>query len=147
MLSNETIKGAVRTLLRTVYEYPVYLDEVIDNFEKPCFFVEVNTSSSSGTKETIHRTLSLTITFYQETADEADKIAKADVLQRLFLPAFHVGDRYLTPSSISLDIAGTYTDVMTLDLTFNFYDDFTPDGGGENPGPLMENVDMNYIKE
>lgn len=147
MLSNTDLKAAVKTLLQTEWNLPVYLDEVIDGFEKPCFFVEVQVTTSPGTPGTVRKNVTLKITYYQETADETDKLAKAGTLQRLFLPYFRAGDRCLSPASSFVDITGDYTDVMTLDVAFDFFDDFTADGGGGETGPLMESVDMNYEKE
>ncbi|MEG1096608.1 MAG: hypothetical protein RSD91_07300 [Clostridiales bacterium] len=122
MIATKTIKKAVYDLLKRKFALPVYFDEVIESISKPCFFVALEQEYSVESVETMFRQLTITITYYQEEASEADKIQKQTDLAALFMPIFAVDDRQLTVESITGSIYGSLIDVMDFDVMINFYD-------------------------
>lgn len=146
MLRQVEILAAVTKLLATKYSYPVYSDEVVEDFATPCFFIKLVKAKDNETVNTTGNNLSIIITFFPdtETKKQVYLMNLVDDVTTLFGRNFTVAStensaavtRHLTVDKVSHQGAGEAGDFLIITVTTG-YKDYT--GYDGNAGyPLMK---------
>lgn len=126
MLTQIDILKAVRDILINHYEYPVYLDEVKEGFESPCFFLKSIRLTNLDNKSYELNNITIYLTFFSEkgtlTAEELYIIQ--DSLTSYFRSGFTVlkDNRYLLTKNLSHEIEGEDSDIIILSFDVQYYD-------------------------
>lgn len=126
MLTQIDILQSVRDILKANYDYPVYLDEVKEGFESPCFFLKSIRLSNQDSKCYELNNITIYLTFFSEkgtlTAEELYIIQ--DLLTSYFRSGFTVqkNNRYLLTKNLSLEIEGEDSDIIRLSFDVQYYD-------------------------
>lgn len=126
MLTQINILQAVRDILHTHYEYPIYLDEVKEGFESPCFFLKSIRLSNKDSKCYELNNITIYITFFSEkgalTAEELYILQ--DSLTSYFESGIKVNkdNRYLLTRNLSHSIDGEDSDIITFSFDIQYYD-------------------------
>ena len=126
MLTQIDILQAVRDILNTHYEYPIYLDEVKEGFESPCFFLKSIRLSNQDSKCYELNNITIYLTFFSEkgalTAEELYFIQ--DSLTSYFGSGIKVNkdNRYLLTRNLSHTIDGEDSDIITFSFDIQYYD-------------------------
>lgn len=126
MLTQIDILQAVRDILKAHYEYPIYLDEVKEGFESPCFFLKSIRLSNQDSKCYELNNITIYLTFFSEkgalTAEELYFIQ--DSLTSYFGSGIKVNkdNRYLLTRNLSHTIDGEDSDIITFSFDIQYYD-------------------------
>lgn len=126
MLTQIDILKAVRDILINHYEYPVYLDEVKEGFESPCFFLKSIRLTNLDNKSYELNNITIYLTFFSEkgtlTAEELYIIQ--DSLTSYFRSGFTVqkDNRYLLTRNLSHEIDGEDSDIIIFSFDIQYYD-------------------------
>ena len=126
MLTQIDILQAVRDILKTHYDYPVYLDETKEGFESPCFFLKSNRLANLDNQCYELNNITIYITFYSEkgTLNAEELYILQDSLTSYFRSGFTVlkDNRYLLTKNLSLEIEGEDSDIIRLSFDVKYYD-------------------------
>ena len=125
MLKENEILEATKLKLKTIYSYPVYLDDVKKNFSAPCFFLKLIRSTRQDGKYTNYNTCTLYINYFpQRTGDDGqmERYEVKDNVIELFYPGLQVADRHLKFGSISANTVGQDSDIVEISFPFSYYD-------------------------
>lgn len=126
MLTQIDILKAVRDVLKTHYDYPVYLDETKEGFESPCFFLKSNRLTNLDNKSYELNNITIYLTFYSEkgTLNAEELYILQDSLTSYFRSGFTVlkDNRYLLTKNLSLEIEGEDSDIIHLSFDIQYYD-------------------------
>lgn len=126
MLTQIDILQSVRDILKANYEYPIYLDEVKEGFESPCFFLKSIRLSNQDSKCYELNNITIYLTFFSEkgalTAEELYFIQ--DSLTSYFGLGIKVNkdNRYLLTRNLSHTIDGEDSDIITFSFDIQYYD-------------------------
>lgn len=126
MLNQIDILSAIKDILASKFGYPIYLDEVKEGFESPCFFLKSNRIANRDNKCYQLNTIMIYITFFSEkgtlTAEELYNLQ--DSLTQYFISGFPVkkDNRYLQTLNLNHEIDGEDSDIITLSFDIRYYD-------------------------
>lgn len=126
MLTQLDILSAIRGILDSKFNYPVYLDEVKEGFESPCFFIKANRLTNRDNKCYQLNTIMIYITFFSEkgilTAEELYNLQ--DSLTQYFISGFPVkkDNRYLQTLNLNHEIDGEDSDIINFSFDIKYYD-------------------------
>ena len=123
-LNQLDILHAVADLLKAKFNCKAYSDEVLEGFEKPCFFVKFITTTRRQTNYTYKRTISAILTYFPKD-DERNETHYLDVFEDihgLFVEGFRVGSRYLQVGRISDSRIGDDADILQVTLSISYLD-------------------------
>ena len=145
MITSKDIKAAIIEKLRSRfpnYEYYSGL-EVIEGYEKPCFFTFIEILDVSKINTNISNTDYLfLIDYFQPEKDEIDLLEKMEEIINLFLNGFKVKDRYIVPE-LSQNYIGKNKNILEIELSFSVIQEITK----EETEDKIENVKVNLQKE
>lgn len=130
MITQIDILLAVRGILLTVQDIPVYLDEVKESFESPCFFLKATSNANRYSKTNNQRRMSVYVTYYAEkgavTAEELYIIQ--DSLLSAFFEEFEVLNqdesdvRHLQPFNLAAEIDGDDADIVRFQFDLSYFE-------------------------
>ena len=126
MLTQIDILSAIKDILTSKFGYPIYLDEVKEGFESPCFFLKAIRTANRDNKCNQLNTIMIYITFFSEkgtlTAEELYNLQ--DLLTQCFISEFHVkkDDRYLQALNLNHEIDGEDSDIIIFSFDIRYYD-------------------------
>lgn len=126
MLTQIDILQAVRDILHTHYEYPIYLDETKEGFESPCFFIKSIRLSNQDSKCYELNNITIYLTFFSEkgTLNAEELYIIQDSLTSYFGSGIKVNkdNRYLLTRNLSHTIDGEDSDIITFSFDIQYYD-------------------------
>ena len=133
---NEAINSAIKA------EFPgikIVSRDVEEGFERPSFFVQLETNRTETFQGSVRRDMTCRIRFFptdrHQYKEEAYDVI--DRLETLFGLNFQVGERTITIDGAVADIIDK---VVHYDFDFSFYDD----AGNDDPaGPTMQELIYN----
>ena len=141
-LRQSDIIKAVAELLKGHFGCKVYADEVLEGFEKPCFFIKFITTTRRQTKYVVRRTVSAILTYFPKD-NQRNEIHYLDVFEQvhgLFTEGFRVGSRYLQVSRISDTRMGDEADILQITLSISYLDYIQRQYSAD----YIEDVQMNF---
>ena len=149
MLKQTEILRATREKLKQLYTLPVYLDEVKENFQTPCFFLKLmkrvmphNISANKNKNECL-----LVITYFalKGTVQAVDLYDIKDSVTAAFWRGMQVGDRWIHFEEVKSDTDSEEQEIVYIQLPFTYYDS---DGGDDEELPrIMKIYQSERIKE
>lgn len=126
MLTQIDILQAVRDILKTHYDYPVYLDETKEGFESPCFFLKSNRLANLDNQCYELNNITIYLTFFSEkgTLNAEELYILQDSLTSYFGSGIKVNkdNRYLLTRNLSHTIDGEDSDIITFSFDIQYYD-------------------------
>lgn len=122
VVKQSAILATIVKLLRAEFGYPVYADEVVDGYQKPCFFITASSTMTTQARNWLEKDMQVAI-LHIPADDEKNEIHYMDVIdriQRLFQIGIPAGDRFLHIASVEDDRMGEEQDLLqiTLDIPF-----------------------------
>ncbi len=140
------ILSKVVTDLAAEFKYPVYSDEVLEKFKKPCFFITASSTMTPQSVNWMKKEMTIQITFYAKDS-EKNEIVYMDVIdrvQQLFQVGIQVDDRYLHIESIEDDRAGEEQDILTITIIIPFLEQVVkPASTAETMGEVDMTINHN----
>lgn len=115
--------GAVKNQLTKTYKYEVYGHEVIEDFQKPSFFISILPKKIEN--ESIHLQdcgYSILITYHQKQVNQIDNLQKIDELKELFGYKLAVCDRFLTITDFDYDFVGNHLNILQFSFEIEYLD-------------------------
>ncbi len=117
------IKKAVVSKLKEIYpDYPVYGNDTVDGYSKPCFFVEVSQLFSEGGVNYKYRSCVIEITLVQCIPDEVESLDFFVEIEKAFYPKLEVGDRLLNTSNFAIDWLGENRNIPKVDFDVDYFE-------------------------
>lgn len=127
-MKESDILKAARALLKTIEDRKVYLDDVRENIETPCWLLKLDTTRApvNGTRN--QNTCNLYITYIQDlnASDPLHLYDLKSAINAAFIPGFKVADRYITVDTASSDIYDDAGEILQATLHFVYYDAVQP---------------------
>lgn len=126
MLTQIDILSAIKDILASKFGYPIYLDEVKEGFESPCFFLKAIRTTNRDNKCNQLNTIMIYITFFSEkgtlTAEELYNLQ--DSLTQYFISGFPVkkDNRHLQTLNLNHEIDGEDSDIINFSFDIRYYD-------------------------
>jgi hypothetical protein len=126
MIKLVDIYTSVNKLLYSKYPkttYKIYGHEVTEGYKTPSFFVDL--IPKSILKESINykkNTYTITITYFQSTANEIDNLTKADEIKELFGYHLTIDDRKALITDYSYDFVGENTNVLQVSIDIEYFE-------------------------
>lgn len=144
-MKESDILKAARTLLKTIEDRPVYLDDKRENIATPCWLLKLDTTRAPVNGTRSQNTCNLYITYIQDL-NAADPLHLYDLKSEIhdaFIPGFKVADRYITVDTVSSDIYDDAGEILQATLHFVYYDATNDNDQGKDTY-LMENFYPSY---
>ena len=142
------IKKALLDIMKGSYpstQYKYYSKEVVEKFERPCFFTEISIDSSEpASAGADHFLATFSIEILQAVVDEATALGIGNTLRRKFGRYFMVRDlesnkdRAVKVRNYDFDFIGTDNNVPTIMVTLEWYDHIDK----HETADMMEDVDV-----
>lgn len=133
---NKAINDKIKVSFPTI---PIQSRDVEEGFERPSFFVLLETHQSETNQFTLHRDMTARIRFFptDRYIYKEEVYSVQDKLEGLFGLSFNAGNR-----SITIDSAESYVvdGVLQYDFNFNYFEAVGAEG---ESGPLMEELELN----
>lgn len=123
------------------FNIPVYSDEVLKKFSKPCFFVAASSHMNPYTDNVVEKELTIALTYFAKKG-EKNEITYLDVvdrIQQIFQSGIQVNDRYLHVESVDDDRVGEERDVLQVTIVIPFLEQVVKPA---STAETMEEVDM-----
>ena len=126
MLKQTDVLRAAQEKLKKLYPLPVYLDEVKEDFQTPCFFLKMikrvqphNINSNKCLNECL-----LVITYFalKGTVQAVDLYDIKDSVAAAFWRGMQVGDRYIHFEEVKSDTDSEEAEIVYIQLPFTYYD-------------------------
>ncbi|MBP3722455.1 MAG: hypothetical protein J6I62_04290 [Selenomonadaceae bacterium] len=141
MLRQVEILKAVQDKLKKLYPLKVYLDEVKEDFETPCFFLKLiktaiphNIESNKCLNDCL---LIIAYLALKGTAQATDLYDIKDNVTAAFWRGLQVKDRYLYFEEVSSDTDTEEAEIVYIQLPFKYYD---TDFGEKEELPKIFNI-------
>lgn len=128
-MKDSDILKAARALLKEIEERAVYLDDVREQVETPCWLLKLDTTRAPVNKERNKNTCNLYVTYIQDL-NANDSLHLYDIKSALhdaFVPGFGCADRYITTETISTDIYDDAGEILQATIHFTYYDAVQPE--------------------
>ena len=140
MLKQTDILGAVKKKLKEIVDLPVYLDEVVENYQSPCFFLKLmkKTEPDNVQANRLLNKCLLLITYFAEKGinEAADLYDIKDAITQAFWRGLEVKTRYIMFLEITSETEGDDADIIYMELPFNYYDSDKEDDVDKNGDPI-----------
>ena len=141
MLKQMDILRAARDKLKKLYPLPVYLDEVKENFEVPCFFLklikETQPYNINAGKTFNDCLLIITYLATKGSVQAADIYDIKDSLTAAFWRGMTVGERWIHFAAIDSETDSQEAEQLFMELPFSYYD---TDAGEEEDLPVIMHI-------
>ena len=127
MIRQSEILKVARDKLKSISKIPIYLGEVIENFESPCFFLKL-IKKAQPENEAANRFSNdclLVVAYYeQKGVDRALNLYDIqDAIITSFWKGFKVGKRYLHLQEIQCDFEGNKAeDIVYVAMYFSYFE-------------------------
>ena len=126
MIRQSEILKAVQSKLKTIYNLPVYLDEVVENFISPCFFLKMLKKSEPdnvAANRNINKCMIVITYFAEKGVNNALELYDIkDAITQGFWRGLQIGRRYIHFYEISSETDGEEADIVYVYMNFNYYD-------------------------
>jgi len=141
LLKQTDILRAAQERLKKLYPLPVYLDEVKEDFQTPCFFLKLikrvephNISSDKCLNDCL-----LVITYFalKGTVQAVDLYDIKDSVAAAFWRGMKVCDRYIHFEEVRSDTDSEEQEIVYIQLPFQYYDS---DGGEDEELPRIMKI-------
>ena len=141
MLKQTDILRAAQAKLKKLYQLPVYLDEVKEDFQTPCFFLKLLKTvqpHNINANKTLNDCL-LVITYFalKGTVQAVDLYDIKDSVAAAFWRGMQVGDRWIHFEEIKSDTDSEEQEIVYIQLPFTYYDQ---DGGEDEELPRIMKI-------
>lgn len=116
------ILDKVSATLKTEFKSTVYSDEVLEGFDKPCFFIKCLCTNIPQTKNITKKKISIIMTYFPKNKDR-NEIHYADImdkLQYLFQYGIRVNERYLHINDFYIERIGEEQDIIQATLKIEY---------------------------
>lgn len=136
------ILSAIVQAVASEFGCPVYSDEVLEKFKKPCFFVSASSTMTHQTVNWCRKEFVLQLTYFPKDTNK-NEITYLDVIDRvqiLFQVGIQVNDRYLHFESIEDDRVGEEQDILQITITIPYTESIAH--AVPSDVELMDEVDM-----
>lgn len=126
LLKSVDIISAVKELIKSKYDYAVYLEDSKENCDSPCFFLALNIFRRRAGKHKFFCDGNLYITYFAKkgTTDAIEFYHIKDTIQEILHEGIKVQDRYIKIKSQSAETDGEDADIIYFDFQFEYYDVF-----------------------
>ena len=126
MLMQSEILEAAKLKLKEIISIPVYLDEVKENYETPCFFLKLvkHTRPDNEAANRYYNECLLGIAYFEQKGTVKASIFYdiQDAIIRKFWRGLKVGKRHIHFQELECDIVGQDGDIMSVALPFSYFD-------------------------
>ena len=114
----------IADILTANFNCTVYSDEVLEGFNKPCFFIKFVSTSSLQTVHFTSKTLSVILTYFpqDEFKNEMQYLDVLDKIQNLFQRGIQVKDRFLHTEDIFETRVGEEQDILQITINIPYLD-------------------------
>lgn len=118
------VLSAVAGLLNKEFDCRVYFDEVLEAFNKPCFFIKFTSVNEPQTVNFTSKQLSVILTYFPRDTDrkELHYLDVFDRVQQLFQLGLQLSERYIHTDSISENRVGEEQDILQITVDFAYND-------------------------
>lgn len=116
------ILDKVGIILKTEFKSTVYSDEVLEGFDKPCFFIKCLCTNIPQTKNITKKKISIIMTYFPKNNDR-NEIHYADIMDRLqclFQRGIKVKERYLHTNDFYIERIGQEQDIIQAILKIEY---------------------------
>ncbi len=139
MIQDLDVLASIAALLEKQCSVPVYLDDVLEGFATPCFFVKAQTLARTESKHLVKKHTDVFITYISESKEKAKEYYRiGDILRVALANGFEVKTdtdrRYLSVGSITESTEGDGAEFLQLEVTIEYYDSVP---SGEEKYPIM----------
>lgn len=144
-MKESDILKAARALLKTIEDRKVYLDDVRENIETPCWLLKLNTTRAPVNGNRSQNICDLYVTYIQDlnANDSLHLYDLKSALNDAFVPGFRCADRFITIETISTDIYDDAGEILQASLHFTYYD-AAPSASETGDGWMMEHFYPSY---
>lgn len=123
MITVFDIKKSYNELLKRLFEFPVYGNEVKEGYKRPSFFVQILPIRDSP--KSIHETMrsySVVTTFLQEKVDEVQQLSVYERIKNELGLCLIVNSRHLPIDDIGFQMVGEYSNILQISFSISFVD-------------------------
>lgn len=144
LVRQANVLSEIIKIVASEFDCPIYSDEVVENFQKPCFFVSASSAMKPQTKNWVKKELTVELIYF--SADGAkNEVAYMDVVDRLqqcFCTGIKAGDRYFHFESVDDSRVGEENDILSVTMVIPFIEQVakTTNDNAE----LMGEVDLTF---
>ncbi|HEX2986096.1 MAG TPA: hypothetical protein VHO71_04700 [Caproiciproducens sp.] len=144
------IKSSINQQLKNKFHYKIYGREIKDDFDRPCFFVELLPSGSDAeTQNFTSNKLTVIITYFQvlqqdKGYSDLENIKMFDSLKELFKLNLPVGSRTLHPQNIRSAYTGDNLDILQTSFDLDYFDGTGRQRNTEEPASSV-NVNLKEV--
>ena len=144
MLKQREILEATKIKLKELYDLPVYLDEVKENFITPCFFLKlIKHTKPYNIQANKNQNDCLLIITYIGIRDDRGEVKAVDLydvkdsVTAAFWRGMAVGKRWIHFAEITADTDGEEAEIVYIQLPFTYFDS---DDGDKEAKYIIENI-------
>ena len=149
MLRTTDVLESIIAGLKSKYDLPVYVREVIDGFNEPCFFIQIVRTQNSMSKNFNSNRRSIMIYYFasDEANVEDDFMDIADDIRAIFGQGFWAGGRHLMPLEVDDERSGERQNILVVTMRLSFFDDtgYDADEGYETMRELTARVNESSV--
>lgn len=112
----------IALLLKGEFNCKVYSDEVLEDFDKPCFFIKVLSSATPMTVNFSKKEITVVLTYFSadENCNELHYLDVFDRINILLQNGLTLKERHLHTDSIVLERTGEALDVIQITVEFGY---------------------------
>lgn len=147
------LKAGLNALLQSVYPmssedpkvktYTYYGLEVIEGYERPCFFTRLETGESRPeNKSTLYHRLTFNIMYIPEETDEIDMMEKVDTIRELFELGARITtateSRWVDFKGFDFGFDGSERDILEISVDLEYLSNIRK----PETAPLMKDVNL-----
>ena len=122
MPSLKEIKTAVNSALKKTYpKVNIYGTDTVEGYTKPCFFVYVDQTFGSATKNAIHKNVEVEIDYIQKTPNESEAMDFFGKMEAMFFQKLKTKNRKLTTSNLNSYFDGENMNIPCFSFEVEFW--------------------------
>lgn len=108
--------------LKNKFNCKIYADEVLENFQKPCFFIKLESTNAQQTINFAQKTVSVILTYFpaDNQCNEIHYLDIFDKIESIFQCGLQLQERYLHTDNISVDRVGEDMDILQITIDFTY---------------------------
>lgn len=117
------ILEAVNKILKDNYKYPIYLEDIKEGFDSPCFFLKVHHGLTQISANYFYNTATVYIDYLPPKGEELaeDLLDMAKALTELFCKGIVVQDRFFLVKNIQSELGSEDKDVLNFSFELNYH--------------------------
>lgn len=112
----------VALLLKNEFNCKVYADEVLEDFDKPCFFIKIFGSTTPMTVNFSKKEITVILTYFA-TDEKCNELHYLDIFDRiniLLQSGLNLKERHLRTANIDLERTGENLDIIQITVDFKY---------------------------